>query len=88
MVKQNRKDWELTDLYCKVWKDEGATIISHIDAYDWMVANPSQDLILPDEKWSGDYFEVTLGQTKLELHSTGPSHGQGMTMFVLTNEKV
>ena len=72
----------------QVWKNEGATIISHVDAYDWIEENPSEDLVLPDEQWSGDMFQVTLGQTTLELHSTGPSHGQGMTMFVLPREKV
>ena len=37
-----------------VLKDEGAEIVSHIDAYNYIKANPSQDLVLPDTKWSGE----------------------------------
>ena len=33
--------------------------------------NPSQDLVLPDMKWVGDRFDVTLGDTEIELHHPG-----------------
>ena len=72
----------------QVFKDEGATIVSHIDAYKYIEANPSQDLVLPDQYWTGDKTEITLGDTTLELHSAGPSHGNGMTTFVLPRERV
>ena len=39
--------------YDQVWKNEGATIVSHIDAYDYIKDNPTQDLVLPDMKWIG-----------------------------------
>ena len=41
-----------------------------------------------DMKWVGDRFDITLGDTQLELHHAGVSHGNGMTTFVLPKEKV
>lgn len=72
----------------QVFKDEGATIVAHIDAYDYIKDNPSEDLVLPDMKWTGDRFDLTLGDTQIELHHAGVSHGNGMTTFVLPKEKV
>ena len=72
----------------QIWKDEGATLVSHIEAYDYIKENPSQDLVLPDETWSGDRKDYTLGDIKVELHFLGLSHGNGMTTFVLPNQKV
>ena len=72
----------------KVFKDEGATIISHIDAQEFIKANPSEDLLVPDKNWVGERYDVSLGGMNLELHYLGLNHGNGMTVFVLTNEKV
>ena len=44
----------MTMILMMVLKDEGAEIVSHIDAYNYIKANPSQDLVLPDTKWSGE----------------------------------
>ena len=51
-------------------------------------ANPSPDLVLPDETWAGDMKEYSLGDITVELHFLGLSHGNGMTTFVLPNQKV
>ena len=72
----------------QVFKDEGATIVSHIDAYDWIKANPTEDLLLPDETWLGSKTSYTLGDVTLDLHHEGLSHGSGMTTFVLPKSKV
>ena len=72
----------------QVFKDEGATIVSHIDAYDWIKANPTKDLLLPDETWVGRRSSYTLGHVTLDLHHEGLSHGSGMTTFVLPKQKV
>ena len=72
----------------QVFKDQGATIVSHIDAYDWIKANPTEDLVLPDETWQGSKTSFTLGEQTLELHHEGLSHGSGMTTFVNKNSKV
>ena len=40
--------------HCKggaVWKEEGATILAHIEAYEFIRANPSPDLVVPDLTW-------------------------------------
>ena len=37
----------------KVFKDEGATIIAHQEAVNWMKANPHLDSYLPDRTWTG-----------------------------------
>ena len=72
----------------QVFKDEGAEIISHIGAYEYIKANPSPDLVLPDTKLTGDRYSVTLGGTTLDLYYVGVSHGNGMTAFVIPREKV
>ena len=72
----------------QVFKDEGATIISHIDASEFIKANPSDDLLVPDKNWVGERYDVSLGGMNLELHYLGVNHGNGMTIFILTNEKV
>lgn len=72
----------------KVFRDAGATIIAHSEAYVWMKANPHPDMVLPDEHWDGDRKDINLGGTTLELHYMGMNHGLGMTVFVLPAEKI
>ena len=38
----------------QVFKDEGAEIVAHVEAYEYIKENPSADLVLPDTKWTGD----------------------------------
>merc|ERR1711874_481838 len=72
----------------QVFKDEGASVISHIEAYEYMKANPTTDVILPDQTWSGDRKDFTLGGVTMELHYLGLSHGLGMTSFLLQPQRV
>ncbi len=72
----------------KVFQDVGATIISHEEAFEWMNANPHQDLTLPDETWSGNRKDILLGGTTIELHYLGMNHGSGMTVFRLPKGKI
>jgi glyoxylase-like metal-dependent hydrolase (beta-lactamase superfamily II) len=72
----------------QVFKDLGATIISHEYAYQYIEANPGPDQILPDEVWSGRQNDVTVGGVTLELYYFGGSHGVGMTAFLLPVAKV
>ena len=72
----------------QVFKDKGATIISHVDAYDYLKANPKEGVLLPDNNWIGEQFNLTLGDMILEMHYLGLNHGNGMTTFVLPKEKV
>ncbi len=72
----------------QIFRDEGATILAHVEAYEWMKANPHDDLALPDESWAGMRKDIVLGGTTLELHYMGMNHGLGMTVFRLPNEKI
>ena len=72
----------------QVFKDEGATILSHVDTRDWFLDNPNPEVIFPDEFWEGNQKKIVLGGKTLELHHFGPSHGEGMTVFHLPEEKI
>ncbi|MEK0350868.1 MAG: MBL fold metallo-hydrolase, partial [Nitrosopumilus sp.] len=72
----------------QVFKNEGATILSHIDARDWLLDNPNPNVVVADEVWEGNFKEIILGGKTLELHHFGPSHGEGMTVFYLPEDKI
>jgi glyoxylase-like metal-dependent hydrolase (beta-lactamase superfamily II) len=72
----------------KIFKEAGAITMAHVEAYDWMKANPGQDMIVPDESWSGSRKDITLGGTTIELHYLGMNHGLGMTVFILPKQKI
>ena len=72
----------------KVFKNEGATIIAHVEAYEWMKANPHPDMAPPDESWAGNRKDITLGGATIELHYLGMNHGLGMTVFRLPKEQI
>lgn len=66
----------------------GAKILAHKEAYDWMKANPRGDIALPDEGWSGKRKDIKLGGTTVEMHYVGISHGLGMTVFRIAEQKL
>jgi len=70
-----------------VFKAEGAKILSHEAAANWLKGHPSPDVSLPDETWSGSKSELKLGDSVINLLNFGPSHGEGMTVFVFPREK-
>ncbi|WP_447971111.1 MBL fold metallo-hydrolase [Nitrospira sp. M1] len=72
----------------KVFRDAGATLIAHEEAYAWMKANTGSDMVVPDESWKGNRKDITLGGTVIELHYLGMNHGLGMTVFLLPKEKI
>jgi glyoxylase-like metal-dependent hydrolase (beta-lactamase superfamily II) len=72
----------------QVFRDAGAKILAHKEAYDWMKANPHPDMALPDEGWDGSREDITLGDTTIEMHYIGMSHGLGMTVFRVAQQKV
>jgi glyoxylase-like metal-dependent hydrolase (beta-lactamase superfamily II) len=71
-----------------VFSGEGVKILAHIEAYEWMKANPHPDMLLPNEFWTGKRKDIVLGGKKIELHHVGLSHGLGMTVFILPEEKM
>ena len=72
----------------KVFREAGATLIAHEEAYVWMKANTGPDMVVPDQSWAGDQYDITLGSTTIELHYLGMNHGLGMTVFLLPKEKI
>jgi len=72
----------------QVFKNEGATILSHIDARDWLLENSNPNVVVADEVWEGNFKEIVLGGKTLELHHFGTSHGEGMTVFYLPEDKI
>jgi len=72
----------------QVFRDAGATIVAHVEAYEWMKANPNKDMALPDESWAGNRKNILLGGTTVELNYLGMNHGLGMTVFRLPREKI
>jgi len=73
----------------QVFKDaEGTTILSHVDARDWLLEHPNPDVVVPDEVWEGNLHEIVLGGKTLQLHHFGPSHGEGMTVFHFPEDKI
>lgn len=72
----------------QVFRDAGATIVAHVEAYEWMKANPHPAMVLPDESWGGNRKDIVLGGKTIELHYLGMNHGLGMTVFVLSQEKI
>lgn len=71
----------------QVFRDEGATIMAHEDATKWYKANPHPDLVLPDDSWNGSLGTIELGGVTVELHHFASSHGLGMTVFLLPEER-
>ena len=71
-----------------IFRDVGAKILAHQEAFAWMKGNPHPDMVLPDEGWSGKRKDITLGDTTLEMHYIGMSHGLGMTVFRVAQQKI
>src|SRR5687768_436483 len=70
-----------------VFKAEGATILSHAAAANWLKAHPSPDVAMPDETWSGPRSELKLGNSQINLLYFGANHGEGMTVLHFPREK-
>ncbi len=63
----------------QVFKEQGATVISHVEAAHHITPNPA--VVLPDSTWQGEKATFTLGGKTLELYFYGRNHGDGMTVF-------
>ena len=72
----------------QIFRDAGAKILAHREAFEWMQANPHPDMALPDEGWNAKRKDITLGGTTIEMHYIGMSHGLGMTVFRVAEQKV
>ena len=70
-----------------VFKAEGATILAHETAADWLAEHPSPAVAMPDETWSGAESALELGGRTVNLRYFGANHGEGMTVFEFPEEK-
>ena len=72
----------------QVFKDVGATIISHVDARDWLLDHPNPDVVVPDEVWEDDVYTMDFGNKTIELHYFGENHGDGMVVARFAEDNV
>ena len=64
----------------QVFKDEGASIVAHKFANEFIEANPNPRVASPDIVWEGDMKSYSLGNITMELHYLGINHGHGKSM--------
>ena len=72
----------------QVFKDVGATILSHVDARDWQQNHPHPDVVIPDEVWETDMHTIELGNKTIELHFFGQNHGEGMVVARFAEDNI
>ncbi|UJB19698.1 MULTISPECIES: MBL fold metallo-hydrolase [Lysobacter] len=70
----------------EVFKAQGATVLSHEAAANWLKSHPSPDVVMPDKTWSGSRYELKLGHGAINLLYFGANHGEGMTVFQFPHE--
>jgi glyoxylase-like metal-dependent hydrolase (beta-lactamase superfamily II) len=70
----------------KVFKDAGATVISHRRAKERLVELKAPDVVIPDQVVDGKRT-IKLGGTTLDLIYTGRNHSDSSLMMLLPKEK-
>lgn len=70
----------------QVFKDAGAIVVSHVKTKNSILANPH--VVMPDQVWAGNRFDISIGDKTIQLHYFGASHGDGMTVMTLPAEQV
>ena len=70
----------------QVFEDQGAIFIAHADTAAQLKPNPA--VVTPDLTWEGSESSITVGDKTIELHHFGPSHGEGMTVFTIPEDRV
>ena len=70
----------------QIFKDAGATVVSHVECKENIQENPN--VVVPDQTWAGNRFDLRLGGKRLELYYFGPNHGQGMTVVLVPENGV
>lgn len=72
----------------QVFKDVGATVMSHIDARDWLLDHPNPNVVVADEVWEDDIHTIELGNKTIELHFFGVNHGDGMVVARFAEDNI
>ena len=71
----------------KVFKDAGATVISHRRAKERLVQLKAPDVVIPDQVVDGKRT-IKLGGTTLDLIFTGRNHSDSSLVMLLPKEKI
>jgi glyoxylase-like metal-dependent hydrolase (beta-lactamase superfamily II) len=76
----------------QVFKEAGATVVSHVNAKEWLQEHPHPEVVIPDMTWGeGEVFETadfTFGGIEMKTIFVGPSHGVGMTAFYFPQKEL
>jgi len=70
----------------KIFKDEGARFVSHERCVAHFKDLPEKDIVMPDETFAGDRYQLKLGETTLQLRWLGVNHGD--CLIVMTPDHV
>lgn len=70
----------------KIFKDEGARFFSHERCVAHFKDLPEKDIVMPDETFAGDRYQLTLGERTLQLRWLGVNHGD--CLIVMTPDHV
>jgi len=65
----------------QIFKEEGAQFVAQERCAERFVDNPNPSVVAPDITFA-ERLDVTVGDSTLELHYFGPSHGDCLTVFV------
>lgn len=56
-----------------LFRDEGAKILAHEDAVEWMEENRNPNVVVPDTQWRGEEYVFSLGNQTFEVINIGRS---------------
>ncbi len=71
----------------RIFKDEGATFVSHFNCLEHFYREPHQDLVFPDVTFERNHT-IELGGRRLELLYFGRNHGQCMVIMHVPEERM
>lgn len=72
----------------KIFKDAGATFISHEKCMGLLQNDPLGQVIPPDITYDGQEYSIELGGKTIELRHFGPSDGRCMSIFYMPEQKI
>ena len=70
----------------KIFKNEGARFVSHERCVAHFKDLPEKDIVMPDETFAGDRYQLKLGERTLQLRWLGVNHGD--CLIVMTPDHV
>ena len=70
----------------KIFKDEGARFVSHERCVAHFKDLPEKDIVMPDETFAGDRYQLTPGERTLQRRWLGVNHGD--CLIVMTPDHV